>query len=91
MSRHRRGGYAANSIVSIGSEDCNEQGVRMGGIADLRRRERDRAVDFASRAVLAVVQQRLLFSETEPGRYRLSDAELTRRLGGLFLAVVRNP
>lgn len=57
----------------------------------LEHRERDRAVDFASRAVLAVVQQRLLFSETEPGRYRLSDAELTRRLGGLFLAVVRNP
>jgi len=53
--------------------------------------DRDRAVDFAIRAVLAVVQQRLLFPHTEPGRFRFSDAELTRRLGSLFLAAVQNP
>ena len=57
----------------------------------LQPRDRDRAVDFASRAVLAVVQQRLLFPTAEPGRYRLSDSELTRRLGALFLAILRNP
>jgi AcrR family transcriptional regulator len=54
-------------------------------------RERDRAIDFAVRAVLAVVQQRLLFPAAEPGRYRLSEAELVRRLGRLFLATLRNP
>jgi len=57
----------------------------------LEPRERDRVVDFASRAVLAVVQQRLLFPTVEPGRYRLSEAELTRRLGSLFLATLRTP
>jgi AcrR family transcriptional regulator len=50
---------------------------------------RDRLVDFAFRAVVAVLQQRLIFPTTEPGRYRLSDAELTRRLGDLFLGAVR--
>ena len=50
--------------------------------------ERDRLVDFAFRAVVAVLQQRLVFPTTEPGRYRLSDAELSRRLGDLFLGVV---
>jgi len=40
---------------------------------------------------VAVVQQRLLFPTANPGRYRLSDAELTRRLGALFLAILRNP
>jgi len=49
---------------------------------------RDRAVDFALRAVMAVLQQRLVFPTTEPGRYRLSDKELVRRLGDLFLAAV---
>jgi len=57
----------------------------------LPQRERDRTVDFAMRAVLAVVQQRLLFPTAEPGRYRLSDAELTRRLGRLFLTMLRTP
>ncbi len=60
-------------------------------LGHLRPGDRDRVVDFAIRAVLAVVQQRLLFPHTEPGRFRLSNAELTRRLGGLFLALVRNP
>jgi AcrR family transcriptional regulator len=55
------------------------------------RRERDRLVDFALRAVVAVLQQRLMFPHTEPGRYRLSHAELTRRLGDLLLATLRNP
>jgi len=54
-------------------------------------RERDRLVDFALRAVIAVLQQRLMFPGHEPGRYRLSDAELTRRLGALVLAILRNP
>jgi len=49
---------------------------------------RDRLVDFAFRAVVAVLQQRLLFPTTEPGRYRLSDAEISRRLGDLFLGMV---
>jgi AcrR family transcriptional regulator len=51
---------------------------------------RDRAVDFALRAVIAVLQQRLIFPNTEPGRYRLSDKELARRLTDLVLAVI-NP
>lgn len=50
---------------------------------------RDRRVDFAFRAVLAVLQQQLLFPTTEPGRFRFTDKELTRRLGDLFLALVR--
>jgi len=49
----------------------------------------DRLVDFAFRAVVAVLQQRLIFPTTEPGRFRLSDKELTSRLGDLFLAIVR--
>jgi AcrR family transcriptional regulator len=50
--------------------------------------ERDQQVDFAFRAVMAVLQQRLLFPTTEPGRYRLTDKSLTARLIALFLAAV---
>jgi AcrR family transcriptional regulator len=57
-------------------------------LAHVPSRARDRLVDFAFRAVVAVLQQRLVFPTTEPGRYRLSDAELSRRLGDLFLGVV---
>jgi len=49
---------------------------------------RDRQVDFAFRSVMAVLQQRLIFPTTEPGRYALTDKQLTRRLGDLFLAIV---
>jgi len=52
---------------------------------------RDRAVDFAIRTVLAVLQQRLLFPRSEPGRFHFRDAELTRRLCSVFLAAVHNP
>jgi AcrR family transcriptional regulator len=48
----------------------------------------DRDVDFAFRAAMALLQQRLLFPTTEPGRYRLTDRELTRRISDLFLAAV---
>ena len=50
---------------------------------------RDRRVDFAVRAVFAVLQQQLLFPTTTPGRFRFTDKELTRNLGDLFLALVR--
>ena len=59
----------------------------LGGVsADVREQRR---VDFAVRAVFAVLQQQLLFPTTDPGRFRFTDKELTRRLGDLFLALVR--
>jgi AcrR family transcriptional regulator len=64
----------------------------LGGVsADARLRQGwcERRVDFAVRAVFAVLQQQLLFPTTNPGRFRFTDKELTRRLGDLFLALVR--
>lgn len=52
--------------------------------------ERDRAVDFAWRAVMAVLQQRLVYGAAEPARYRLAQTELIRRLTHLFTATLRN-
>ena len=57
-------------------------------LAHVPARERDRLVDFALRAVMALVHQRLIFCHHEPGRFALSEREFTRRLGDLFLAIV---
>jgi AcrR family transcriptional regulator len=78
----------AAELMRRGSEAVAELlGPRLGGVAP---RERDRLVDFALRAVMALVHQRLIFSRHEPGRFALSERELTRRLGDLFLAIVTN-
>ena len=39
--------------------------------------ERERAIDFALRAVGSVMQQRLVFGDIEPARFRLTEAELS--------------
>ncbi len=54
-------------------------------------RDRERLIDFALRAVMALVQQRIIFPRHEPGRYALSERAFTRRLGDLFLAIVAHP
>lgn len=53
--------------------------------------ERDRAVDFAMRAVTAVLQQRLVFGEIEPARFRPGEQELAERLANLFLGALQKP
>ena len=50
--------------------------------------ERPRAVDFAWRAVTAVMQQRLVFEGIEPGRYKFTERELASRLTTLFLGAL---
>jgi len=57
----------------------------------LSAREHERRVDFAFRTVMAVLQQQLIFPTTEPGRYHLTDAELTRRLSDVFLGIITRP
>jgi AcrR family transcriptional regulator len=48
--------------------------------------EREKAVDFALCAATSVLQQRLVFGDIEPARFRLSDSELARRLADQFVA-----
>jgi AcrR family transcriptional regulator len=50
--------------------------------------ERERTIDFALRAATSVLQQRLVFGEIEPARFRLSETELGRRLADQFLATL---
>ena len=50
--------------------------------------ERARTVDFALRAATSVLQQRLVFGDIEPGRFRLSESELNQRLADQFLATL---
>ena len=50
--------------------------------------ERERTIDFALRAATSVLQQRLVFGEIEPGRFRLSETELSERLADQFLATI---
>lgn len=44
-----------------------------------------RGIDFGVRAVMAVMQQEVVFDDRTPGRFDLSDQELTTRLTGLLL------
>jgi AcrR family transcriptional regulator len=50
--------------------------------------ERERTIDFALRAATSVMQQRLVFGDIEPARFRLSESELARRLADQFLATL---
>jgi AcrR family transcriptional regulator len=53
--------------------------------------ERERTVDFAFRAVMAVMHQRLVFGDIEPVRFHLSEREMNARLVELFRAVLQGP
>ena len=57
-------------------------------LATVPARERERRVDFALRAVMGLIHQRVIFARHDPGRFALSEREFTRRLGDLFLAAV---
>lgn len=57
----------------------------------LRPGERERAVDFALRAVTATIQQRELFGAAEPGRFGLSQSEFEARLASLFIGALGSP
>jgi len=50
--------------------------------------EREKIVDFALRGATSVLQQRLVFGEIEPARFRLSESEMTQRLADQFLATL---
>jgi AcrR family transcriptional regulator len=50
--------------------------------------ERERAIDFALRAVVSVMQQRLVFGDIEPARFTLNETELSDRLADLFLGAL---
>jgi AcrR family transcriptional regulator len=54
----------------------------------LPERERSHRIDFAMRAVVSVMQQRLVFGDIEPARFRLSDKELGARLADQFVATL---
>ena len=54
----------------------------------LPEKERARSVDFAMRAVVSVMQQKLVFGAIEPARFRLSDKELASRLADQFVATL---
>ena len=54
-------------------------------------REREGTVDFAFRAVMAVMHQRLVFGDIEPVRFHLSEKEMNKRLVELFRAVLHAP
>jgi AcrR family transcriptional regulator len=99
--RQRRREHLLRAALVLGDRDVEERVahlMRHGSerlatllrphLGHLPAAERDRRVDFAFRAVMAVLQQRLVFPTTEPGRYRLTDKELTARLIDLFLATV---
>jgi len=49
--------------------------------------ERDQAIDFAFRGVMAVMHQRLVFGEVEPMRFHLTQEELNSRLVDQFLTL----
>jgi hypothetical protein len=50
--------------------------------------ERERTIDFALRAATSVLQQRLVFGDIEPARFRLSETELAQRLADQFIATL---
>ena len=50
--------------------------------------ERERTIDFALRSATSVLQQRLVFGDIEPARFRLSDSELAQRLADQFIATL---
>ncbi|MGA6971282.1 MAG: TetR/AcrR family transcriptional regulator [Candidatus Binatus sp.] len=50
--------------------------------------EREHRIDFACRAATALLQQQLLFGDVEPGRFHISEAELSRRVADQFLATI---
>ncbi len=54
----------------------------------LPQRERERAIYFALRTATAVLQQRLVFGDIEPARFRLSETELGHRLADQFIAAL---
>jgi AcrR family transcriptional regulator len=58
---------------------------RLASISD---NEREHRIDFACRAATALLQQQLLFGDVEPGRFRISEAELSRRIADQFLASI---
>lgn len=57
-------------------------------LAHLDGREAARRVDFGVRAVTAIIQQREIFGEAEPARFRLNDGEFQSRLSKLFVSVL---
>lgn len=50
--------------------------------------ECERVIDFALRATTSILQQRLVFGDIEPARFRLSEAEMAHRLADQFLAML---
>jgi AcrR family transcriptional regulator len=62
-----------------------------GKLRGLDDQELERRTDFALRAAMAVMQQRIIFGDVEPSRFALSERELQSRLLAMILAVLRAP
>lgn len=57
-------------------------------LAHLDSREAARRVDFGVRALTATIQQREIFGEAEPARFKLSESEFQSRLSKLFISAL---
>ena len=62
-----------------------------GKLRGLDDEEVARRTDFALRAAMAVMQQRIIFGNVEPSRFALSERELQSRLLAMILAVLQAP